>query len=65
MAVTLPAPSTVTTEVFELLHVPPASPLLLYAAVALIHKGVVPEIVPAVAFGLTTSVALEELPQTE
>ncbi len=47
---------TVATAVLVLLHAPPASPLLLYVAVAPIHNGLVPLTVPAFAFGLTVKV---------
>ena len=46
---------TVATEVFVLLHDPPASPVLLYVAVVPIQSGDVPLTVPAFAFGLTVS----------
>src|SRR6185369_11735638 len=49
-AVTNPEPElTVATEVFELLHDPPASPLLEYVAVCPIQMGDVPLTVPAFA----------------
>ncbi len=53
-AVTRPlAAFTVATAVLLELHAPPASPVLLYVAVAPIHKGLVPLTVPALAFALT------------
>ncbi len=56
-AVTSPlAAFTVATAVLVLLHAPPASPLLLYVAVAPIHNGVVPLTVPALALALTVKV---------
>jgi len=51
---------TVATLVFELLHVPPLVPLLLYVAVPPIQSGLVPVTVPALTFGLTVTVALED-----
>src|SRR5207244_2859249 len=57
-AVTTPVALTVATEVFELLQLPPAVPVLLYCAVAPTHNGDVPFTVPAVTFGLTVSVCL-------
>ena len=57
-AVANPDASTVATAVLLLLHapVPPPSttPLAVYVAIAPIQSGEVPEIVPAVTFGLTT-----------
>ena len=47
---------TVATAVLLLLQDPPASPLLLYVAVAPIQSGEVPLTVPALALGLTVSV---------
>ena len=59
MAVTRPvAGLTVATLVFVLLQLPPASPLVLYVAVAPIHKGEVPDTTPALTFGLTVRMAL-------
>ena len=56
-AVTTPvAASTVATPGTVLLHAPPASPLLVYVAVAPIHNGLVPLTVPAFALGLTVTV---------
>jgi hypothetical protein len=53
-AVTSPVEAfTVATAVLLLLHDPPASPLLVYVAVAPIQSGDEPLTVPAVAFGLT------------
>ena len=46
---------TVATAVLVLLHAPPASPLLLYVAVAPIHNGLVPLTVPALALALTVT----------
>ena len=46
---------TVATAVLLLLHDPPASPLLVYVAVAPIQSGDVPLTVPALAFGLTVN----------
>ena len=55
-AVTTPVDAfTVATEVLLLLHDPPASPLLVYVAVAPIQSGDVPLTVPALAFGLTVN----------
>ena len=52
-AVTKPEDAfTVANAVFELDHVPPASPLEVYVVVAPMHNGEVPVIVPALAFGL-------------
>jgi hypothetical protein len=67
IAVTTPDDAfTVATAVFVLLQVPPASPLLLYVAVAPIHSGDVPLIVPAVASGRKVmEVLLNGLPDTE
>ena len=53
-AVTRPEPLTVATEILSLLHVPPASPLLLNDAVEPMHGGEVPLTVPA--FGLLFTV---------
>ena len=53
--VTTPDALTVAMEVFELLHVPPAAPLLLYCAVPLIQIGEAPLTVPADTFGLTVN----------
>ena len=56
-AVTAPDPAlTVATEVLLLLHDPPASPLLLYVAVAPIQSGEAPLTVPAFALGFTVNV---------
>ena len=56
-AVTRPeAGFTVATDGSELDHVPPVLPLLLYVAVAPIHKGLAPLIVPANTSGLTVIV---------
>ena len=56
-AVTSPVDElTDATDVFELLQLPPASPLLEYAAVAPMQSGEVPLTVPAFAFGLTVKV---------
>ena len=55
-AVTMPEEATVATDVFELVHAPPASPLLLYCAVAPIQSGEVPLTVPALAFEFTVKV---------
>ena len=66
VAVTTPDEAfTVATAVLLLLHDPPASPLLVYVAVAPIQSGDVPVTVPAFAFGLTVSVLneLTGLPQ--
>ena len=58
-----PAPTAVTTPVFELTeatnrallpHEPPGVPLLVKVGVAPIQSDLGPEIVPAVTFGLTT-----------
>src|SRR4029079_5897174 len=50
-AVTSPVPAfTVATEVLVLVHEPPPSPLLVYAAVAAMQSGEVPLTVPAFAF---------------
>ena len=66
MIVVVPADSALTspveaftdaTVVLLLLQVPPASPVLVYVADAPIHSGDVPLTVPALAFGLTISVA--------
>ena len=55
-AVTAPVVEfTVANAVLELVHVPPASPFEVYVAVAPIHNGEVPVIVPALAFGLIVS----------
>ena len=55
-AVTRPlAAFTVATAVLLELHAPPASPLLLYVAVAPIHNGDVPLTVPALALALTVT----------
>ena len=65
-AVTNPvAAFTVATAVLVLVHEPPASPLLVYVAVAAMQIGEVPLTVPAFAFGLTVRVLSEEtgLPQ--
>ena len=68
MIVVVPAESAVTAPVeastdatagLLLLQVPPASPLLVYVAVAPIQSGEVPLTVPALAFGLTVSVLNE------
>ena len=45
--------SIVATAVLLLLHDPPASPLLVYVAVAPIQSGDVPLTVPALALGFT------------
>ena len=58
--VTRPEAFTVATEVFELVHVPPASPVDVYCAVLPLHMGEVPLTVPAFAFGLTVSVLKDE-----
>ena len=58
-AVTTPVAFTVATDVFELLHVPPPVPLLLYCAVAPAQSGEVPVTVPAVTFGFTVRTADE------
>ena len=56
-AVTTPLVAfTVATAVLLLLHAPPVLPLLVYVAVAPIHKGLVPLTVPALALGLTVNV---------
>ena len=47
---------TVATAALLLLHDPPALPLLVYVAVALIQSGDVPVTVPAFALGLTVNV---------
>ena len=44
---------TVATDVLLLLQVPPASPSLVYVAVAPIQSGDVPLTVPALTLGLT------------
>src|SRR5580765_1037891 len=65
-AVTSPVDAfTVATEVLVLLHAPPASPLVVYVAVAAIQSGEVPLTVPAFAFGLIVIVLNEDtgLPQ--
>ena len=54
-AVTRPAWSMVAIEVFELLHVPPASPSVIYVAVDPIHNGEDPSTVPALPLGLTVN----------
>ena len=68
MIVVVPAPtavttpveaSTVATAVLLLLHDPPASPVLLYVADEPIQSGEAPVTVPALAFGLTITVADE------
>ena len=60
-AVTNPdAAFTVATAGLLLLQDPPASPLLLYVAVAPIQSGEVPLTVPALALGLTVN-NLDEL----
>ena len=41
-----------------LVQLPPESPFVLYVAVAPIHNGEVPVIIPAFTFGLTVSNAL-------
>ena len=60
--VAFPALTAVTTPVVKpteatdgalLIHVPPGVPLLVKVGVAPIQSGEVPEIVPAVTFGLT------------
>ena len=65
MIVVVPALKAVTTPVeaftdatagLLLLQLPPASPSLLYVAVAPIQSGDVPLTVPALAFGLTVKV---------
>ena len=55
---------TVATEVLELLHVPPAVPLLVYVAVAPTQSGEVPLTVPPFTFEFTVRVfeALRGLP---
>ena len=55
-AVTTPPAFTVATEVLELVHDPPTSPLLEYCAVAATQRGEEPLTVPALAFGLTVNV---------
>ena len=56
-AVTSPVDElTVATAGAVLLQVPPASPSLVYAAVAPMQSGEVPLTVPAFAFGLTVKV---------
>ena len=55
-AVTTPDEVTVAIEVFELLHEPPGSPLLLYCVVTPMQSGEEPLTVPAFAFGLTVNV---------
>ena len=47
---------TVATAVLLLLHAPPVLPVLVYVAVAPIHKGLVPLTVPALALVLTVNV---------
>ena len=56
---------TVATEVLELLHVPPAVPLLVYVAVAPTQSGEVPLTVPAFTFADTVKDLIDEtgLPQ--
>ena len=51
---------TVAKAVFELDQLPPASPLEVYVVVSPIHKGEVPETVPALALGFTVTDLLEE-----
>ncbi len=53
--VTTPLAFTVATAVLPLVHVPPASPLLVKVVVVPIHTDPVPLIVPALAFGLTVT----------
>ena len=61
IAVTSPVVGlTVATEVFELLHVPPASPFDVNVAVAAIHSGDEPFTVPAFTFEFTVTVACDE-----
>ena len=56
-AVTKPLdPFTVATIVFELLQLPPASPLLVQIAVAPVQSDNVPFTVPAFTFGFTIKV---------
>ena len=64
-ALTNPLPATtVATAVLLLLHTPPALPLELYCAVALIHSGVLPLTVPDVRTGFTVKPwPDDELPQ--
>mgnify|MGYP000729991599 CR=1 FL=1 len=50
---TVPDASTGATAVLLLLQVPPASPLVVYVAVAPIHNGVLPLTVPAFTFAFT------------
>ena len=67
-AVTKPVNAfTVATPVLELLQLPPDVPLLVKVAVRLMHNGLVPLIVPAVTFGLTVNVLMDDtgLPQPE
>ena len=67
MILVVPAPTaitapvvefTVATPVLELLHVPPASPVVENTAVPPIQSGEVPETVPAETVGLTLIDAL-------
>src|SRR5258706_14462389 len=51
---------TVATEPLVLLHAPPAVPLLVYVAVALMQSGELPLTVPAVTFGLIVMVMMFE-----
>ena len=64
MILQVPAPTAVTNPedaftvakaVFELDHVPPASPLEEYVSVAPMHNGELPLITPAEALGLTVT----------
>ena len=55
-AVTMPDAFTVAIEVLELVHDPPASPLLLYCVVAPMQRGEEPLTVPAFAFGFTVNI---------
>ena len=69
-ALTTPVPGiTVATDVFVLLQVPPAVPLLVYVAVVPIQSGEVPLTAPALTSGLTVSdvdtVAVPQLLVTE
>jgi hypothetical protein len=52
---------TVATDGSLLLHVPPASPVVLYSAVVLVQIGELPLTVPAFALGLTVSGAAQEV----
>ena len=54
-AVTIPVVElTVATVVFELLHIPPVSPLLVYVAVAPIQRGESPLTLPALQVTVAT-----------